>query len=68
MGAFKITGGASISTFSIIPNIAPEEKYMRGPIVEALRSTIHKIKRAQRSSDILPFLTVKSALLMENAD
>ena len=58
MSAFKIADGASISTFSIIPNVGPHESYGRGPLVENLRSTINKIERAQRYSDILPFLTV----------
>ncbi|VDD80056.1 unnamed protein product, partial [Mesocestoides corti] len=66
MNAFKISDGASISTFSIIPNVGVNEPYRRGPTVESLRSTINKIERAQRSSDILPFLTTSASLIYDS--
>ncbi|VDM03716.1 unnamed protein product [Schistocephalus solidus] len=58
LSAFTIDGGPKISTFSIVPNIGVEERYLRGQIFEFLRAKINKIERAQRSSDILPFITV----------
>ncbi|KAM7536292.1 hypothetical protein Aperf_G00000083487 [Anoplocephala perfoliata] len=65
LSSFKIADGASISTFSIMPNIDPHESYGRGPYVENLRSTINKIERARRYSDILPFLTASAALIYD---
>ncbi|CUT99119.1 Glutamate receptor ionotropic kainate 2 [Echinococcus multilocularis] len=66
LSAFKIDDGASISTFSITPNVGVHEPYGRGPFVENLRSTINKIERAQRYSDILPFLTASASLLYDS--
>ncbi|KAL5962275.1 Glutamate receptor ionotropic kainate 2 [Taenia solium] len=66
LSAFKICDGASISTFSITPNVGVHEPYGRGPFVENLRSTINKIERAQRYSDILPFLTASASLIYDS--
>lgn len=65
LSAFTIDGGPKISTFSIVPNIGVEERYLRGQIFEFLRAKINKIERAQRSSDILPFITASAALIYD---
>ncbi|KAL7057809.1 hypothetical protein AAHC03_016425 [Spirometra sp. Aus1] len=65
LSAFTIDGGPKISTFSIVPNIGVEGRYFRGQILEVLRMKINKIERAQRSSDILPFITASAALLYD---
>ncbi|VDN15242.1 unnamed protein product [Dibothriocephalus latus] len=65
LSAFTIDGGPKITTFSIVPNIGVEDRYLRGQIFEFLRAKINKIERAQRSSDILPFITTSAALIYD---